>query len=147
MLSYKANDNLLLYASYSRGYKAAATTSTGPTSGRRSSPPTNADATATCVSLRKSVDAWEAGFKFSRRGFLFNAAVFYEKFKDFQLNTFNGTVFIVQNINSCSTNLNGADQDQSATTGACAAGNVRAALRRKGIELESTWTPMRVRNV
>ena len=39
-----------------------------------------------------------------------NAAVFHQRFRDFQLNTFNGTVFIVQTINSCSTDLDEADQ-------------------------------------
>jgi len=146
VLSYKANDNLLLYGSYSRGYKAGGYNLDRSDLRTAVSPPTNADA----KNLRfapEVVDAWEAGFKFSRRGFLFNAALFFEKFKDFQLNTFNGTVFIVQNVNSCSNNLNGADQDQSAATGACTAGNARAGVTSKGVELESTWTPMQYVNV
>ena len=142
VLSYKATDRLLLYASYSRGYKAGGYNLDRSDLGTALFPRTNADA-ANLRFAPEVVDAFEAGFKFSRRGFLLNAAVFYESFRDFQLNTFNGTVFIVQNINSCSTNLNGADQDQSATTGSCSASNVRSGVSSKGIELESTWTPMR----
>ena len=60
---------------------------------------------------------YEIGGKFSRHGFLFNFAVFQEDFKNFQLNTFDGTVFIVQNVNGCSTSLNGLDRDQSFNPG------------------------------
>jgi len=142
VLSYKANDNLLLYASYSRGYKAGGYNLDRSDLGTALFPRTNADA-ANLRFAPEVVDAVEGGFKYSRHGFLFNAAIFYEKFKDFQLNTFNGTVFIVQNINSCSTNLNGLDQDQSATTGACASNNTRSGVSSFGIELESTYSPMR----
>ena len=64
-------------------------------------------------------DAFEIGLKYNGRRFSFNAAMFHQPFDDFQLNTFNGTVFIVQNVNSCDEDLDGADQDQSAVTGAC----------------------------
>ena len=40
-----------------------------------------------------------------------NLAVFHQVFRNFQLNTFNGLNFIVENINSCSDDLNGADTD------------------------------------
>ncbi|MEA3080360.1 MAG: iron complex outerrane recepter protein [Sphingomonadales bacterium] len=142
VLSYKATDRLLLYASYSRGYKAGGYNLDRSDLRTAVSPPTNADA-ANLRFAPEVVDAVEAGFKFSRRGFLLNAALFYESFRDFQLNTFNGTVFIVQNVNSCSTKLNGTDQDQSATTGSCSPSNVRSGVSSKGLELESTWTPMR----
>ena len=65
----------------------------------------------------ETVNNYEIGGKFSRHGFLFNFAVFQEDFKNFQLNTFDGTVFIVQNVNGCSTSLNGLDRDQSVNPG------------------------------
>jgi outer membrane receptor protein involved in Fe transport len=142
VLSYKASDRLLTYASFSRGYKAGGYNLDRSDLGTAALPRTNADA-ANLRFAPEVVDAFELGFKYSRRGFQFNAAAFYEKFKDFQLNTFNGTVFIVQNINSCSTDLNGADQDQSAVTGPCASGDARSGVSSKGIELETSYTPMR----
>ena len=48
-----------------------------------------------------------------------NVAVFHQLFRDFQLNTFNGLNFIVENINSCEDDLADADEDNSASTGAC----------------------------
>ncbi|MFX9532821.1 hypothetical protein ABTO68_19705, partial [Acinetobacter baumannii] len=69
--------------------------------------------------------------------------------------TFNGTVFLVQNINGCTANLNGGDRDQSkfstapnfnaaaATTGACAAGDVGYGVVSQGVELEASLVPAR----
>ena len=54
--------------------------------------------------------------------------MFRELFKNFQLNTFNGLNFIVENINSCSDNLNGGDTDNDPRTGACT-GKTRAGVR------------------
>jgi outer membrane receptor protein involved in Fe transport len=142
VLSYKATRALLMYASYSRGYKAGGYNLDRSDLGTALFPRTDADAR----NLRfapEVVDALETGFKYSRRGITFNAALFLEKFKDFQLNTFNGTVFIVQNIDSCKNDLHGADQDQSATTGACTRDDVRGGVTSKGIELETAITPFR----
>ena len=47
-------------------------------------------------------DAFEAGFKYHGRGIDLNFALFHEVFRNFQLNTFNGLNFFVENINSCS---------------------------------------------
>ncbi len=82
---------------------------------------------------------------------------FRQDFRNFQLNTFNGTVFLVQTINGCDNLIGGslADQDQSAsasgsnfnasaaTTGACAAGDVTYGVRSQGIELEASIRPRR----
>ena len=48
-----------------------------------------------------------------------NFALFHQVFRNFQLNTFNGLNFIVENINSCSDDLSGADTDNNSRTGAC----------------------------
>ena len=87
-------------------------------------------------------DAFEAGIKFHGRGIDVNFALFHEVFRDFQLNTFNGLNFIVETINSCSTDLNGADTDNNPRTGACT-GHSRAGVRSQGFELEAFTRPMR----
>ncbi|MDF7761971.1 TonB-dependent receptor, partial [Kosakonia cowanii] len=72
----------------------------------------------------ETVNAYEIGAKYATGPFTLTAAAFLQDFKNFQLNTFNGTVFLVQNINGCSSNLNGGDRDQSKFA---AAGNYNAA--------------------
>ena len=53
--------------------------------------------------------------------------MFRQLFRDFQLNTFNGLNFVVENVNSCSDDLGGADEDNSGVTGALhGQGRVRA---------------------
>lgn len=78
--------------------------------------------------------------KYATPKFTANLAAFRSAFKNFQLNTFNGTNYIVQNIGSCSTSLNGADQDDSASTGACT-GKVKAGVVTQGFELEAGAYP------
>ena len=117
VLSYKPNDDLLFYASYSRGYKA------GGFNLDRSALKipiftfaSQGGAQALVSRLQfdpEIVDAFEIGGKYSAGGILFNFALFRQEFKNFQLNTFDGTVFIVQNINGCEEDLAGLDEDQS----------------------------------
>lgn len=140
VLSYQPNPRTLLYASYSRGYKAGGYNLDRSDLGSALFPRSNANA-ANLRFAAETVDAFELGFKLTRRNFVFNAAVFHQRFGDFQLNTFNGTVFIVQNINSCGTDLGGADRDNSAATGTCDPDDVRAGLTSSGIELEAQLTP------
>ena len=71
-----------------------------------------------------------------------NLAIFHEAFRDFQLNTFNGINFVVENINSCSHNLNGADTDNNPATGACD-GKLRSGVVSQGFELEAFTRPIR----
>jgi len=166
VLSYKPMDDLMLYASYSRGYKAggfnldrsALKSPILPFGGE-------AGAQALVGNLQfdpETVNAYEIGGKFSTRGITFNVALFREDFYNFQLNTFDGTVFIVQNINGCSNNLHGLDEDQSkfstapnftpvsvanplgaASTGFCDNDDVTWGVRSQGIELEASVRPMR----
>ncbi len=77
-----------------------------------------------------------------------NIAAFRQDFKDFQLNTFNGINFEVENINSCSGDLGGADQDNSGATGDCDLinGKVRSGVRSTGIEFEIFTRPFRDAN-
>ncbi|MEO7366123.1 MAG: TonB-dependent receptor [Sphingomicrobium sp.] len=172
VLSYKPNDDMLLYGSYSRGYKAggfnldrsALKLPTLPFS----AVPGGAQALVGNLQFDPEiVDAFEIGGKFSRPGFIFNVAVFRQLFKNFQLNTFDGSVFIVQNVNGCKSDLGGADRDQSvnpgsanfiapailpgaafnlnpaADTGRCDKDDVGWGVRSQGIELEAMVIPMR----
>ena len=129
VLSYKPNDDLLLYASYSRGYKAggfnldrsALKSPILPFGGE-------AGAQALVGNLQfdpEINDAFELGAKYTTRGFTFNVSLFRQQFKNFQLNTFDGTVFIVQNINGCTGDLGGTDEDQSKFAGSDPTSSVR----------------------
>jgi iron complex outermembrane recepter protein len=135
VLSYKPTDQLLTYASFSRGYKAG-----GFNLDR-------AGLTFGAVDLQdlrfkpELVDAYELGAKFNGRGLDINVAVFLEQFKNFQLNTFNGVNFVVENINSCSSDLGGADTDNSSAPVACS-GHKRAGVTSKGIEVETFFRPI-----
>jgi outer membrane receptor protein involved in Fe transport len=149
VLSYKPHQDALIYASYSKGYKAGgynldrSALGSDPGVNAALSPRTNADVTDLRFNAEK-VDAYEVGVKLSGpRGLTFNIAAFRQDFQDFQLNTFNGTVFIVQNVNSCATELNGQDRDASGTTGACGADNAEAGVRSQGVELEMSGSPLR----
>ncbi|MBA3676005.1 MAG: TonB-dependent receptor [Sphingosinicella sp.] len=142
VLSYKPDADTLLYASYSKGYKAGGYNLDRSDLGSAIFPRSNANAANLRFAAEK-VDAYEIGAKISGRGLTFNIAAFRQDFQDFQLNTFNGTVFIVQNINACKTNLNGADRDASIATGGCAAGDSKPGVRSEGIELEMSGSPTR----
>lgn len=94
-LNVRWNDDLSTYASFSRGYKAggfnldrAALTVGAP------------DADADLQFREETVNSYELGAKFRSpdRTVNINAAAFYSKFDDFQLNTFNGISFVVENL-------------------------------------------------
>ena len=142
VISWKPNRDVMLYASYSRGYKAGGyNLDRSELVPNTFQVPTNASA----ARLRfdpELVNSYEAGVKYSTRRFTANLTVFRSDFENFQLNTFNGTNFVVQNIGSCSDSLNGADQDTSAATGACA-GDVGTGVRSQGVEVELGFYPAR----
>jgi len=148
ILSYKPTDDLLIYGSYSRGYKAggfnldrsALTSSTTVN-------PATAGTTANLQFDPETVDAFEIGAKYSTREFSLSVAAFRQQFSNFQLNTFNGSVFLVQNINACSDSLAGADRDASAATGTCAPDNVKYGVVAQGVELEASINPINYVNV
>jgi outer membrane receptor protein involved in Fe transport len=159
ILSWKATDDLLLYSSFARGYKAggfnldrsalkspigtfAAAGGAQALTGRLQFDP-------------ELVDSYEIGAKFLNGPLSLSVSAFRSDFSNFQLNTFNGTVFLVQSINGCSADLAGADRDQNlsaagsnfnaaaATTGACAASDVGYGVRAEGVELEASLVPAR----
>jgi len=143
VLTARPSEGNLLYASYSRGFKAGGYNLDRSDLGVALFPRTNADV----VNLRfapEIVDAFEVGVKLTRSMFTFNAAIFHQKFRDFQLNTFNGTVFIVQNINGCANLIGGggADSDLSPATGRCDEGNIEPGVTSTGLELEAVLNPV-----
>ncbi len=142
VLSWKPTDDLLLYGSYSKGYKAGGYNldrfqlgSTGlNTVPAVYAPRTNADVASLRFAAEK-VDAFEIGLKYSQPKWSANVAAFRQEFKNFQLNTFNGTSFVVQNINGCDSALSAART--------CAADDVGPGLISQGVELELTTSPAR----
>ena len=143
ILSWKPTPDLMTYASYSRGYKAG-----GFNLDRSAlSNPVAFNAAAINPSVlqfaEETVNAYEVGAKYSTREFGLSLAAFRQEFTNFQLNTFNGSVFLVQNVNSCDDNLGGADQDASAATGACNPDAVAPGVIAQGVEVEATVNPIR----
>ncbi|MEA3063775.1 MAG: iron complex outerrane recepter protein [Sphingomonadales bacterium] len=159
ILSWKPTDNLLLYASYSRGYKAGGfnldrSALKAPILVIGGVPTTTFAAAGGAQSLVHNLqfdpeinNAYELGAKFSNGPITVNAVFFRQDFENFQLNTFNGSVFLVQTINGCENDLAGADRDLSGATGACPVGNVGWGVRSQGIELETALRPARHFNI
>lgn len=149
ILSWKPVDDLLVYGSFARGYKAggfnldrSALKSPIPTFASRGG------AQALVGSLQfdpELVDSYELGAKFSNGPFGLSVSAFRSDFSSFQLNTFNGTVFLVQNINGCNSLVGGAgaDSDLSNVTGSCATGDITYGVRTQGVELEASLVPAR----
>jgi outer membrane receptor protein involved in Fe transport len=149
ILSWKPVDDLLLYTSFARGYKAGGFNL--DRSALKSPVPTFASvggAQALVANLQfdpELVDSYELGAKFSNGPFGLSVSAFRSDFSSFQLNTFNGTVFLVQNINGCNNLVGGssADTDLSNTTGSCATGDITHGVRTQGVELEASLMPAR----
>ena len=106
-LSYRFNPSLLVYGSYARGYKAGGFNldrvecvvgAAGCAAGTA----------AVITPIRdtrfgdETNDSFELGEKATLldRKLLLNATLFYQKYRNFQLNTFNGLVFVVDSIPS-----------------------------------------------
>ncbi|WP_088181682.1 TonB-dependent receptor [Sphingobium sp. Z007] len=142
VLSWKPIDELLLYGSYSKGYKAGGYNldrfqlgSTGLNAiPAVFAPRTNADVASLRFAAEK-VDSFEVGLKFAQPKWSVNIAAFRQEFKNFQLNTFNGTSFVVQNINGCDSALSAART--------CDSGDVGPGLISQGVELEASVSPAR----
>jgi len=149
ILSWKPVDDLLLYTSFARGYKAGGFNL--DRSALKSPIPSFASvggAQALVGNLQfdpELVDSYELGAKYSTGPFGLSVSAFRSDFSSFQLNTFNGTVFLVQNVNGCNNLVGGsnADTDLSATTGSCAKGDITYGVRTQGLELEASLTPAR----
>jgi len=152
ILSWKPVDDLMLYASYSRGYKAGGFNLDRSALKSPILPfkltPGGAQALVGNLQFDPEINtAYELGAKFSNGPITVNAVFFRQDFENFQLNTFNGTVFLVQTINGCEGDLLGLDRDAVAGTGACPVGDVGWGVRSEGIELETAIRPRRDFNI
>ena len=167
ILSWKPINDLLVYASFARGYKAGGfnldrSALKNPIQIVNGVPTTTFAAAGGAQALvnnlqfdPETVNAFELGAKYATGPFSLSVAAFRQNFSNFQLNTFNGTVFLVQNINGCSDSLNGGDRDQSkfpaapnynpaaGASGSCASGSVGYGVRAQGVELEASLVPAR----
>ncbi|WP_293881922.1 TonB-dependent receptor [Sphingomonas sp.] len=152
VISWKPTTELLTYASYSKGYKAGGfnldRSALGnpvfaPTDPRQSGVRGAGFGSSNLQFDAEKVDAYEIGFKYNGRRFNLNVAAFRQDFKNFQLNTFNGSVFIVQNVDSCGNDLAGADRDNSGATGSCGSGKIKPGVRAQGVEVEASIYPSR----
>ncbi|HJS12398.1 TonB-dependent receptor [Sphingopyxis sp.] len=167
ILSYKPIDDLMVYASFARGYKAGGfnldrSALKNPIQIVNGVPTTTFAAAGGAQALvgnlqfdPELVNSYELGAKYSTGPFGLGLTFFRSDFKNFQLNTFNGSVFLVQTVNGCEDDLNGGDRDQSkfntapnfnagaAATGACPADKVGYGVRTEGFELEATLVPSR----
>ncbi|UNU43793.1 TonB-dependent receptor [Sphingopyxis sp. YF1] len=160
VLSWKPTDELLVYGSASKGYKAGGfnldfsaldrtcnTTFDTACAARLALPantPGNGRPEASDLQFAsEKVDAYEFGIKYDGPGFDVNLAAFYQEYSNYQLNTFNGVNFEVTNIQACKDDLNGADSDGSAATGACAPDRLKPGVRAQGIEIETFLRPAR----
>jgi iron complex outermembrane recepter protein len=149
ILSWKPVDDLLVYGSFARGYKAGGFNL--DRSALKSPVATFASlggAQALVGNLQfdpELVDSYELGAKFSNGPFGLSVSAFRSDFSSFQLNTFNGTVFLVQNVNGCSNLVGGAnaDSDLSNATGSCAKDDITHGVRTQGVELEASLVPAR----
>jgi outer membrane receptor protein involved in Fe transport len=99
--AYRWNEHAMTYLSYARGYKAGGfnfdrvQSSNGLSSGGSGIIPVNDTSFP-----GEFVDSWELGAKTTWAGgnLLFNAALFHQKYSNFQLNSFLGTSFVVRSI-------------------------------------------------
>ncbi len=152
VLSFRPSRDLMFYASYSKGYKAGGynldrfelgnygTSSANSAPSTYFQPRANGDAAALRFAAEK-VDAFEIGMKYNQRHWGVNIAAFRQEFSNFQLNTFNGFSFVVQNINGCGGAL--TTGSINAGGGRCAKDDVEAGLISQGVELELTASPVR----
>ncbi|HWT12155.1 MAG TPA: TonB-dependent receptor, partial [Allosphingosinicella sp.] len=152
VLSFRPTDDILMYASYSRGYKAGGFNLDRSALGQPIFAPNDPRQfggrgagfnTANLQFDPEIVDAYEFGVKVTHRRFIVNLAAFRQVFSNFQLNTFNGSVFLVQNINGCGTDLGTTDSDASNATGSCAADDVTGGVTSTGFEIEGAIYPRR----
>jgi iron complex outermembrane receptor protein len=98
--TFRFTDDIMAYASYARGYKAG-----GFNLDRERTPVSLTAANPYVVDTDthfapETVDAYEVGTKTSwfNKSLLLNAAVFFQEYKGFQLNTFTGFTYVVASI-------------------------------------------------
>jgi iron complex outermembrane recepter protein len=93
-LSYRFNDDVMAYASWANGYKA------GGINLSRVADPVTLVPDFDTEFPRETVQSFEVGIKsmLANRTLRLNASIFDQQYTNFQLNTFNGLVFVVSSI-------------------------------------------------
>jgi iron complex outermembrane recepter protein len=93
-LSYRFNDDVMAYASWANGYKA------GGINLSRVADPVTLVPDFNTEFPRETVQSYEVGIKsmLANRSLRLNASIFDQQYTNFQLNTFNGLVFVVSSI-------------------------------------------------
>ncbi|MBX3481846.1 MAG: TonB-dependent receptor, partial [Caulobacter sp.] len=115
-LAWNLNDDMMVYGSYARGYKSGGfnldrsgivcpfggrtTTTAAGLACSNTTLPIDFQPNADTSFDGEKADSYELGIKtkWLDNSLLLNATAFYQKFTDFQLNTFVGTAFIVESI-------------------------------------------------
>ena len=104
-VSYRFSDEFMTYVSYARGYKAGGFNLDRERTGSPALAPNPANPAAVAIDTdtrfaKELVDSYEVGAKSQWAGntLLLNGAVFYQEYKDFQLNTFTGIQFVVTSL-------------------------------------------------
>ncbi len=93
-LSYRFNEDVMAYVSWANGYKA------GGINLSRVADPVTLVPDFNTEFPRETVQSYEVGIKsmLANRTVRFNASIFDQQYTNFQLNTFNGLVFVVSSI-------------------------------------------------
>ena len=143
ILSWKPVDDVMVYGSYSRGYKAGGFNLDRSALGDPVTLDVGALDPTTLQFDEETVDAYEIGLKYSDRMWSLGLTAFRQEFSNFQLNTFNGSFYLVQNINGCDADLNGGDRDADPATGVCPADDIAPGVISQGVEFELGLSPTR----
>jgi iron complex outermembrane recepter protein len=99
-LSYRFNEEVMTYISGANGYKAGGFNLSRVTSAPSAADPIGLSPNLNTSFPRETVESFEAGIKTTLfdKTLRLNAAAFYQKYTDFQLNTFTGIQFVVTSL-------------------------------------------------
>ncbi len=99
-LSYRFNQEVMTYASWANGYKAGGFNLSRVTSTPSATDPLGLKPDYDTHFPRETVESYEVGLKTTLfdKTLRLNGAIFYQKYNDFQLNTFTGIQFVVTSL-------------------------------------------------
>jgi outer membrane receptor protein involved in Fe transport len=99
-LSYRFNPDVMTYASWANGYKAGGFNLSRVTSAATPADPLGLKPDYDTHFPRETVQSYEVGIKTTLfdKTLRLNGALFYQKYNDFQLNTFTGIQFVVTSL-------------------------------------------------
>jgi iron complex outermembrane receptor protein len=99
-LSYRFNEEVMVYASAANGYKAGGYNLSRVTAAPSATDPIGLTPNFDTHFPRETVDSGEVGIKTTlfNKTLRLNAAAFYQRYTDFQLNTFTGIQFVVTSL-------------------------------------------------